>query len=231
MFSGRVLLWKRDGEFFFCDISEFGICAQSRGADPDAAVFQRPGFPAFSSAVADCAEQKSRWPGDCLLSDLLQRRTFCDRVFPGRYYPGKCGDFVNFPVYQYFYRDCWDCAVDTGDEKKESVAIIDDNEIIEDSQETETDVEKITITDPVSKEKLVSRFIDVPTWDSNKLALVYNLNSKEVDDVFLALSDILYVNDNVSFTIENFATFKKDKGRIRCTFSENFAKQISEIKI
>lgn len=44
---------------FFCDISEFGICAQSRGADPDAAVFQRPGFPAFSSAVADCAEQKA----------------------------------------------------------------------------------------------------------------------------------------------------------------------------
>ena len=116
------------------------------------------------------------------------------------------------------------------DEKKESVAIIDDNEIIEDFQETEIDVEKITITDPVSKE-LVSRFIDIPTWDSNKLAAVYNLNSKEIDNVFLALSDILYVNDNVSFTIENFATFKKDKGKIRCTFSENFAKQISEIKI
>ena len=116
------------------------------------------------------------------------------------------------------------------DEKKESVAIIDDNEIIEDSQETEIEVEKITITDPVSKE-LVSRFIDVPTWDSNKLALVYNLNSKEIDNVFLALSDILYVNEDVSFTIENFATFKKDKGKIRCTFSENFAKQISEIKI
>lgn len=116
------------------------------------------------------------------------------------------------------------------DEEKEVVAITDDNKIIEDSQETEIDVEKITITDPVSKE-LVSRFIDVPTWDSNKLALVYNLNSKEIDNVFLALSDILYVNDNVSFTIENFATFKKDKGKIRCTFSENFAKQISEIKI
>ena len=117
------------------------------------------------------------------------------------------------------------------DEKKEIVAIIDDSEIIEDSQETEIDVEKITITDPVSKEALVSRFIDIPTWDSNKLALVYNLNSKEIDNVFLALSDILYVNDNVSFTIENFATFKKDKGKIRCAFSENFAKQISEIKI
>ena len=39
------------------------------------------------------------------------------------YYPGKCGDFVNFPVYQYFYRDCWDCAVDTGDEKKESDSV------------------------------------------------------------------------------------------------------------
>ena len=88
-----------------------------------AAVFQRPGFPAFSSAVADCAEQKSRWPGDCLLSDLLQRRTFCDRVFPGRYYPGKCGDFVNFPVYQYFYRDCGDCAAGTGGEKKESARV------------------------------------------------------------------------------------------------------------
>ena len=116
------------------------------------------------------------------------------------------------------------------DAKKETVAIVDDRGIIEDSQETEIEVEKITITDPVSKE-LVSRFIDVPTWDSNKLALVYNLNSKEIDNVFLALSDILYVNDNVSFTIENFATFKKDKGKIRCTFSENFAKQISEIKI
>ena len=117
------------------------------------------------------------------------------------------------------------------DEEKEIVAIIDDSEIIEDSQETEIDVEKITITDPVSKEALVSRFIDIPTWDSNKLALVYNLNSKEIDNVFLALSDILYVNEDVSFTIENFATFKKDKGKIRCTFSENFAKQISEIKI
>ena len=117
------------------------------------------------------------------------------------------------------------------DEKKEAVAIIDDIEIIEDSQETETDVEKITITDPVSKEKLVSRFIDIPAWDSNKLAAVYNLNSKEIDNVFLALSDILYVNDNVSFTIENFATFKKDKGKIRCTLTENFAQQISEIKI
>lgn len=50
---------KETESFFFCDISEFGICAQSRGADPDAAVFQRPGFPAFSSAVADCAEQKA----------------------------------------------------------------------------------------------------------------------------------------------------------------------------
>lgn len=117
-----------------------------------------------------------------------------------------------------------------GNEKKEIVSIIDD-EIIEESQETELDIEKITITDHVSEEVLVSRFIDIPTWDSNKLALVYNLNSKEIDDVFLAISDILYVNEDVSFTIENFATFKKDKGKVRCIFSEKFAKQISEIKI
>ena len=94
---------------FFCDISEFGICAQSRGADPDATVFQRPGFPAFSSAVADCAEQKADGQVTaCYL--IFTASDVCDRVFPGRYYPGKCGDFVNFPVYQYFYRDCGDCA-------------------------------------------------------------------------------------------------------------------------
>lgn len=43
---------------FFCDISEFRICAQSRGADPDAVVFQRTGFSAFSFVVADRTEQK-----------------------------------------------------------------------------------------------------------------------------------------------------------------------------
>lgn len=56
---------------FFCDISEFRICAQSRGADPDAVVFQRTGFSAFSFVVADRTEQKRRWSGYCLLSDLL----------------------------------------------------------------------------------------------------------------------------------------------------------------
>lgn len=39
VFPGGLLLWKRDRECFFCDISEFRICAQSRGADPDAVVF------------------------------------------------------------------------------------------------------------------------------------------------------------------------------------------------
>ena len=58
-------------ECFFCDISEFRICAQSRGADPDAVVFQRTGFSAFSFVVADRTEQKRRWSGYCLLSDLL----------------------------------------------------------------------------------------------------------------------------------------------------------------
>ena len=53
---GGLLLWKRDRECFLCDISEFRICAQSRGTDPDAAVFQRTGFSAFSFAVADRAE-------------------------------------------------------------------------------------------------------------------------------------------------------------------------------
>ena len=71
MFPGGLLLWKRDRECFFCDISEFRICAQSRGADPDAVVFQRTGFSAFSFVVADRTEQKRRWSGYCLLSDLL----------------------------------------------------------------------------------------------------------------------------------------------------------------
>ena len=61
----------KETESFFCDISEFRICAQSRGADPDAVVFQRTGFSAFSFVVADRTEQKRRWSGHCLLSDLL----------------------------------------------------------------------------------------------------------------------------------------------------------------
>lgn len=62
---------KETESVFFCDISEFRICAQSRGADPDAVVFQRTGFSAFSFVVADRTEQKRRWSGYCLLSDLL----------------------------------------------------------------------------------------------------------------------------------------------------------------
>ena len=40
------------------------------------------------------------------------------KVFPWGYYPWKCGNFVDFPVYQYFYRDCGDRAADTDQEKK-----------------------------------------------------------------------------------------------------------------
>ena len=62
--------------------------------------------------------KKGGWKGDSLLPDFLQYRTFCDRVFPWRYYPWKCGNFVNVAVYQYFYRNCGDCSAGPDYEKR-----------------------------------------------------------------------------------------------------------------